>query len=175
MIFAFQHSTLHTPVTTIQTEARFMECMLRDSFQKGNVLNPFFVLLALLTRSFCSADLSEYGGYLLSAEQARALPPESQAWLRTLSSMFYELDGNPSRFTNAHIEMAQRHVLGSLINHSFRRQNCLFASEEWSSPDVMSGKYFKCIFIRATRNIYAHEQLLISYGTTANGFPHIPF
>jgi hypothetical protein len=122
--------------------------------------------------------LSEFGGTLLSSEEARSLPSELQAWLRTLSSMFYEIDGNPTRFTNGYIEMAHRHALGSVINHSFKRQNCSFHTVEWTSKNVFSAKklkYAKCIFLKANRNIYPHEQLLVSYGSTANGFYHIPF
>ena len=125
-----------------------------------------------------SAWVSEYAGVLLDADEARALPLESKSWLRTLVSQFWEVDGNPSRFTDGHIEMARRHVLGSLINHSVKRQNCSFETEEWQSDDLKSYgglAYPKCIFIQATRDIYPHEQLLVSYGATSEFFQHIPF
>jgi hypothetical protein len=115
---------------------------------------------------------------LLNPNEARLLPEEDQTWIRTLASSFWEVDGNPSRFTNGHIEMARRHVLGSLINHSNRRLNCTFETEDWESKDLRSGNglaYSKSIFIRADRDIYPHEQLLISYGATANRFHRIPF
>jgi hypothetical protein len=122
--------------------------------------------------------VSEYAGLLLNSNEARLLPEEEQTWFRTLVSSFWEIDGNPSRFTNGHIEMARRHVLGSLVNHSVQRRNCSFETEDWESKDLQSTNgltYSKCIFIRATRDIYPHEQLLISYGATANRFYRIPF
>ena len=122
--------------------------------------------------------MTEYAGLLLTPDEARTLPAEDQTWIRTLVSSFWEVDGNPSRFTNGHIEMAQRHVLGSLLNHSVKRRNCTFETEDWESKDLRSVNdltYSKCIFIRATRDIYPHEQLLISYGATANRFYRIPF
>jgi hypothetical protein len=73
--------------------------------------------------------------------------------------------------------MAQRHVLGSLINHSFKRQNCSFETEDWASQDLVSAdglSYSKCIFIRATRDILPNEQLLVSYGASASKFPNLP-
>lgn len=109
---------------------------------------------------------------------AGGLPPASRAWIRTLSSQFWEVDGNPNLFTEGHIEMARNHILGSLFNHSIRRQNCSFETEEWRSDDLKSFDcqvYSKCIFIRATRDIYPNEQLLDSYGASADSFQHIPF
>lgn len=106
------------------------------------------------------------------------MPPESQIWIRTLASSFWEIDGNPSNFTNGHITMANRHVLGSLVNHSFKRRNCSFHLEDWESPDLRSDDgltYSKCIFIIADRDIYPHEQILISYGAIGNRFDNVPF
>jgi hypothetical protein len=115
---------------------------------------------------------------LLEPHEARLLPEEAQTWIRTLASSFWEVDGNPSHFSEGHIEMARKHVLGSLVNHSVRRRNCTFETEDWESIHLRSTKglaYSKSIFIRATRDIYPHEQLLISYGTTANRYRLIPF
>jgi hypothetical protein len=105
------------------------------------------------------------------------MPEEAQTWIRTLVSSFWEVDGNPSHFSEGHIEMAQKHVLGSLVNHSVRRRNCTFETEDWASQDLMSAdglSYSKCIFIRATRVIFPNEQLLVSYGASASKFPNLP-
>lgn len=156
-----------------------MEFMLAHLFLLGKIFESFNLFcLASLTRSLHSAWVSEYGGFLVRSEDARRLPPASRAWIRTLSSQFWEVDGNPSLFTEGHIEMARNHILGSLFNHSLRRQNCSFETEEWRSDDLKSFDrqvYSKCIFIRATRDIYPHEQLLVSYGASADSFQHIPF
>ena len=156
-----------------------MAFMLTHSFRLGKIFEAFDLFcLESLTRSLRSAYITEYSGVLLDSDEARVLPRDSQSWLRTLSSQFYEIDGNPSLFAEGHIEMARRHILGSLCNHSDRRQNCLFEIKEWYSKELRSTSqqaFMKCTFIRATRDIYPHEQLLVSYGATADSFQHIPF
>jgi hypothetical protein len=162
---------------TMWMGAQIMDFSRARSFQLGKMSELFKLMFAArLTRSSCRDWVTEYGGMLISPSTARQLPPAMQTWLRTLSSQFWEIDGNPIHF-NGYIDMAQRHVLGSLINHSFKRQNCSFECEDWDSSDVLSGdglRFSKCIFMRATRDIYPNEQLLASYGATAYCFPNLP-
>jgi len=156
-----------------------MDFLLAHTFRQSKISISFNVICpALLTRSSCREWVTEYAGLLITSDEARALPPDNQTWLRTLASSFLEVDGNPSHFPNGHIGMAHRHVLGSLINHSVKRQNCSFETEDWASEDLKSAdglSYSKCIFIRATRDIFPNEQLLVSYGTTASEFPNLHF
>ena len=152
--------------------------MLPISSKKGEIVFYFVFCVPYLTRFLYSAFITEYGGVLISASTARAMPAALQAWLRTLSSMHSEIDGNPSRFAEGHITMADRHVLGSLLNHSIRRQNTEFFPVDETSPELVDevGRQQQgALLIRATRNIHANEQLLISYGSSAKSFRHIPF
>jgi len=107
------------------------------------------------------------------------MPVELQAWLRTLSSMHTEIDGNPSHFVGGYATMAERHVLGSLINHSPNRQNSDFVHLDETSEelfDEMGRQQQGALYIKATRNIRKHEQLLVSYGSTAKKFNrYVPF
>jgi hypothetical protein len=162
----------------MRTGAQIMDSLLAHTFRQSKISISFnLIYLALLTRSSCREWVTEYAGLLITSDEARALPPDNQTWLRTLASSFLEVDGNPSHFPNGHIDMAQRHVLGLLINHSFKRQNCSFETEDWASQDLVSAdglSYSKCIFIRATRDILPNEQLLVSYGASASKFPNLP-
>jgi SET domain len=110
---------------------------------------------------------------------AKALPTRYQVWMRTLSSMAWEIDGNPELEENGGIAtMAGRHIVGSLLNHSKRRKNCVFVGKDWKSPDLKD-RYGvvtqKSMFLQAIRDIFPHEQLLVCYGSQANGFHFIPF
>jgi hypothetical protein len=111
--------------------------------------------------------------------EARAMPAHLQAWMRTLSSMHTEIDGNPSRFIGGYSTMAARHLLGSLINHSFRRQNSDFVPVDETSEELQDARGRQqqgALLIKATRNIFKHEQLLVSYGSSAKNFRrHVPF
>lgn len=115
----------------------------------------------------------------MSSIEARAMPAYLQSWLRTLSSMHTEIDGNPSRFVGGHSTMAERHLLGSLINHSGRRQNSDFVAVDETSEELQDSigrQQQGALLIKATRNIFKHEQLLVSYGSSARNFSrHVPF
>jgi len=107
------------------------------------------------------------------------MPAYLRSWLRTLSSMHTEIDGNPSRFVGGHSTMAERHLLGSLINHSLRRQNCDFVPVDETSEelqDAIGRQQQGALLIKATRDILENEQLLVSYGSSASNFRrHVPF
>jgi hypothetical protein len=130
---------------------------------------------------FARAKVTEYGCLVLRSIEARALPFRLQAWLRTLSSQCLEIDGNPSIPENGGpSEMAQRHTLGSLLNHSTKRKNCEFQKQYWTSNALVDKNGTRhtvkeSLFLRATREIFPHEQLLVCYGSQVDGFYEIPF
>ena len=117
----------------------------------------------------------------MSASEARALPVGQRAWLRTLTSQRLEIDGNPSIPENGGPSvMAEKHTLGSLVNHSTKGKNCEFRKEYWTSDSLVDthgrwGPVKESLFLRATRDIFPHEQLLVCYGSQADGFYQIPF
>jgi SET domain len=130
---------------------------------------------------FIRAKVTEYGCLVRSAIEARALPPDLRAWLRTLTSQHLEIDGNPSIPVNGGpAVMATKHTIGSFFNHSTKGKNCEFQKEEWTSQSLVDthgrpGPVKESLFLRATRDIFPHEQLLVDYGSQADGFFQIPF
>ena len=99
------------------------------------------------------------------------MPDHQRLWLKTLSTMWYHVDGNPSHPLNHGVRyMAGKHCGASIINtaRSPGGKDCRLAVEELINRNLVwrTGQPFAqalCVFARATRDIPRHKQILTFY------------
>lgn len=95
------------------------------------------------------------------------LPDEMRRWIRTLQFNVTDIDGNPNQdFNGGIVGLANSHAVGSLLNHSRDYAKTVYWVRDLHSPYLHSPdgtRVIGCVFIRAIKDIYKHEHLLINY------------
>jgi hypothetical protein len=78
-----------------------------------------------------------------------------------------DIDGNPHLPENGGVVgLANSHSVGSLLNHSRENAKCIYWKRDLHSARLVSidgSNVLGCVFIRSSRDIRRHEQLLINY------------
>ena len=97
------------------------------------------------------------------------LPEDMRRWIRTLNFNLVDIDGNPDHPLNGGIVgLANSHTAGSLFNHSRTYAKCSYFPMDLISTYLRSldgTNVIGCIFMRADRKIFRHEQMLTNYET----------
>ena len=86
--------------------------------------------------------------------------------MRTLSTHNLVIDGYPDLDENGGSKgLADVHCVGSFINHSSANNNVKFKVIDYQSPHLIYRLEapMRSIILHATRKIFEHEQLLVSY------------
>ena len=145
----------------------------RSAYTQMNSLIISGVFLSFLPELKIEIDyrtfraITEYGRVVQSRATTMELPEPIRRWVRTLQFNTTDLDGNPNHADNGGIVgLATNHCVGSLLNHSRRYAKCVYWPRDFISPYLTKHdgvQLMGCVFIRANRKIYRHEQLLINY------------